>query len=432
MNRKQLIILLILLVVLGAGGLILRQKESASWRAPNTELGKKLLGEFPVNDVAQITIRAGTNEVTLAKKDETWRVRQRDDYPANFSQISEFLITAKDLKVVQTEEVGPSQLTRLWLVEGQGTNAATVVEFKDQSGKQLGTMLLGKKHMRKSNRPTPSPFGDMGGDEGFPAGRYVKVGQNSRNVALISDPLSNIEPKPEQWISKDFLKAEKLKTLAVKFPAETNSWAIGRESESGDWTLQNASPAEQLDKSKASSAASALSYPSFNDVVDGSRADEYGLNQPTQITAASFDGFDYNIQVGRKTNDTYAVKVHVNGQLAKERTPNKDEKPEDKAKLDKEFTDNLKKLEDKLAQEKSFENWVYLVSSWSFDSILKERGQMLVEKKDEKKDAAAGTNTTASAQSLTDHDHEHNAAAEADSHEDNDPAPDDSKTGSEN
>jgi hypothetical protein len=429
MNRKQLTILLILLVVLGAGGLILRQKQSASWRAANPELGKKLLGEFPVNDVAQITIREGTNEVTLAKKDETWRVVQRADYPANFSQISEFLITAKDLKVVQTEEVGPSQLPRLWLVEGQGTNTATVVEFKDQGGKQISSMLLGKKHMRKSNRPAPSPFGDMG-DDGFPAGRYVKVGQNSRNVALISDPLSNIEPKPEHWISKDFFKAEKLKTLAVKFPEETNSWAIARESESGDWTLQNVTAAEQLDKGKASSAASALSYPSFNDALAGAKADEYGLNQPTLITATSFDGFDYTIQVGRKTNDTYAVRVGVNGQLPKERTPGKDEKPEDKAKLDKEFTDNLKKLEEKLAQEKSFENWVYLVSSWSFDSILKPRAQILVEKKDEKKDTAEGTSATA--QPADDHDHDTTGDADSHEDEDKDTASDNTTTNSEN
>ncbi len=42
--------------------------------------------------------------------------------------------------------------------------------------------------------------------------------------------------------------------------------------------------------------------------------------------------------------------VAVTAQIPKERTPGKDEKPEDKAKLDKEFKEKQKKLEDKLSQ----------------------------------------------------------------------------------
>ena len=44
------------------------------------------------------------------------------------------------------------------------------------------------------------------------------------------------------------------------------------------------------------------------------------------------------------------------------------------------------KLEEKLTQEKAFEKWTYLVSGWTVDSLLKERSQLLTEKKEEKKD----------------------------------------------
>jgi hypothetical protein len=77
--------------------------------------------------------------------------------------------------------------------------------------------------------------------------------------------------------------------------------------------------------------------------------------------------------------------VVVTAQIPKERTPGKDEKAEDKARLDKEFKEKQKKFEDKLSQEKSFEKWVYLVSNWTVDSLLKERAQLLVEKKEEPK-----------------------------------------------
>ena len=43
----------------------------------------------------------------------------------------------------------------------------------------------------------------------------------------------------------------------------------------------------------------------------------------------------------------------------------------------------------KVQQEKAFEKWTYVVSSWTVDSLLKERSQLLAEKKDEsKKDEA--------------------------------------------
>jgi hypothetical protein len=82
--------------------------------------------------------------------------------------------------------------------------------------------------------------------------------------------------------------------------------------------------------------------------------------------------------------------VAVTAQLPKERTPGKDEKPEDKARLDKEFKEQQKKSEDKLSQEQSYGKWVYLVSNWTVDSLLKDRAQLLVEKKEEpKKDEKA-------------------------------------------
>jgi hypothetical protein len=99
----------------------------------------------------------------------------------------------------------------------------------------------------------------------------------------------------------------------------------------------------------------------------------------------TFDNFTYTLKVGQKTNDNYPLAMTVAAQLAKERTPAKDEKPADKDKLDKEFKEKQKKLEDKLAQEKSFEKWVYLVSTWTVDPLLKERAQLMVEKKEEPK-----------------------------------------------
>ncbi len=104
------------------------------------------------------------------------------------------------------------------------------------------------------------------------------------------------------------------------------------------------------------------------------KPEQTGLDKPTVITLDTFDDFTYTIKLGQKTNDNLPMVVAVTAQIPKERTPGKDEKPEDKARLDKEFKDKQKKLEDKLSQEKSFEKWVYLVSNWTVDVAAQRTG----------------------------------------------------------
>src|ERR1039458_6838060 len=203
MNRKQLLILLGLVVVLGIVGLALYKRNQTSWQGSGRQgAASKLLGDLPVNDIASIVIKGGTNELDLVRQDNFWRVKQRNDYPANFTEISSFLLKAADLKAVQTEEIGPSQLGRYKLLPpGLATNTAMLLELRDQGGKVIKSLLLGKTHMRKAEAQ-PSPMGEMGDNQGYPDGRYVMVGTGAKTLAVVSDPLSNLEAKPDAWLNR--------------------------------------------------------------------------------------------------------------------------------------------------------------------------------------------------------------------------------------
>lgn len=181
----------------------------------------------------------------------------------------------------------------------------------------------------------------------------------------------------------------------------TNSWELTRESETGEWKLAKAKPGEEADSSKTSGVTSPFTSPTFTDVLPGVKLDESGTNKPTVVKIETFENLDYTVKVGAKTNDDYLVTVSVTAQPPKERVAGKDEKPEDKAKLDKEFKDAQQKLADKLKLEQSYGQWTYLLPSWTVDPLLKERAQLLVEKKEEPKaDSASekpmGTNEVAS------------------------------------
>ena len=157
MNLKQLGILGVLVVLLGGAGLVLYRNQNAAWKGGNAEMGQKLLGDFPVNDVARISFKRGTNELNLVRKNDLWCVQERHDYPANYSQIRDFLLKVQALKIVQSEKVGPSQLVPLHLAPpGQGTNSALEVEFKDQNDKSIKAVWLASSISRSpaSHRPS--------------------------------------------------------------------------------------------------------------------------------------------------------------------------------------------------------------------------------------------------------------------------------------
>jgi hypothetical protein len=387
MNRKQLTLILVLGVVLGGIAWTIARRNVASYQSSGANLGQKVLPNFPLNDVAQILLREGTNEVKLVRQEDLWIVSERQGYPANFTEVADLLRKMWELKAVQTEEIGPSQYGRLQLLDpGTGTNGATLVDFKDASGKVVASVLLGKKHLKKAEAAS-----QFGGAEGWPDGRWLRVQGGGKQVALVSEVFSEAEAKPERWLNKDFLKVEKLKSVAVTHTNATNSWKIYRDAENGELKLADAQGEEKLDAGKSSSVGSALAYPNFTDVAPAdTKPETLGLDTPVEARLETFDGFRYDVKIGRKPGEEkYALKLGVMADLPKERVAGKEEKPEDKEKLDKEFKEKTSKLEEKLKLEKACEKWIYLVDKYTIDALLKERKDLLADKKDEKKDAAA-------------------------------------------
>lgn len=386
MNPKQLILLVIVLAVLGAGAWFVSKKDQAVQTKSSVGMGEKLLPDFPINDVAEINIIQPTQELTVARSGEIWTVAERGGYPANFSTVSDVLRKFWELEVTKPVNVTAARLPALDLVppdQGDGTK----VVFKNGEGQTINSVLLGAQHMRES-----AGNASFGGGS-FPDGRYVMVGEDVERVALVSDPLSSVAARPTDWLNKDFLKVQKIKSVTVTTGTETNDWRIERDTEGGSWSLANPKEGEELDSSKVSSANYLLSSPYFNDVLIDPKDEEIGLDAPRRAAIETFEGYNYQLQLGKMgEEDNYALRVDVSGDYPTEREPAEDEKEEDKAKLDKEFKDKLDTLQEKLKQEKALENWTYSMSKWSVDFLLKNRSELL---KDPEEEAAADTATSA-------------------------------------
>jgi hypothetical protein len=375
MKGKQLALILVLLVALGAVALFLRNRNSASWRETATASNGKVL-DFQLNDVVQVTIKENGAELSLVKKDDTWKVKERADYPADFEKVSALIRKLWELKPVQDVKVGPSQLSRLQLSEpAAGSNNGTLLDLKGTGDKRLAALLLGKKNLKNPDQPA----GEGGG---VPSGRYVMGEDGSNRVFLVSDTFDEIQTKPEQWLSHDFVKAENAKSIAIVGTAPGMNWKIVRDAAASPWRFAEAKPGEELDTAKGSAIASIFTYAGFADVLAPDAAlTETGLDKPSTVRIETFDNLVYEVRIGKLMGENYPVLVSVKGELAKERTPAADEKPEDKDKLDLEFQKKQKQLTDKLATEQKLPARPYLIMKSTIDQVLKDRASLIAEKK---------------------------------------------------
>jgi hypothetical protein len=149
---------------------------------------------------------------------------------------------------------------------------------------------------------------------------------------------------------------------------------------------------QELDSSRSYSLKNILSSPSFNDVAGPDATDEdLGLDTPIKASLETFDGFKYDVQVGKaNAEDEYPVRVQVSADIPTERTPGEDEKEEDKSNLDKEFAENVKIRQEKLAKEQKFQGHTFWVSKWTVDTLLKPRSDYIKKEEEEADAAGAG------------------------------------------
>jgi hypothetical protein len=370
MNSRQLSLILVIAIVLGAIGWVLFYRGARSWESQPTTGNEKVI-DFPLNDVAQITIKDGTSELNLIRKEDVWVVRERENYPANFEQVSRFLQKIWRLKPVETLQVGPSQLARFDLVQpAKDGKGGTLLTLKDKDEKQIAALLIGKQYLKKSNQNF--------GPAGFPAGRYIMPKDDSKRVALVSDPLQDLVTKPERWLNRDFVKIEKPKTIALEGAASTMKWKLLRESESADWKFADAKPGEELDKTKASGLANSVSNLSFTDVLDPqAKPETTGLDHPSNATVETFDGFTYSLKIGKLNGETYPALISLEATLPVPPSPAPNEKPEDQKKREDEFARKKKTLEEKLAKEKKFQGRSFLLNKFAVEQLLKNRAELI-------------------------------------------------------
>jgi hypothetical protein len=363
MKKNQLLLLLALAIVLGIAGIYFQFSRSAGWNDAKTD--RRIFQNLPINDIVKIQIHSTSATVTLEKKQNKWGVAERNDYPADFDKIRDLTRTLWQLKAAREMEIGPSQFERLHIsAQGQGRGSGVEIDLKGENETSIATLLLGKTMEQ--------------GEDATRGGRFVYNPSTKDRVYLVSETFANIEPIVlGSWLDKSFIAPSEILEIDQSPWSNNQGWKVVRDTPKGEWKLQDAQNGENLDKSFAQAVGNFA--PSFVDLRPASVSnDETGLGEPFRIQLKTFDGFKYDFSIGKTGPDkTRFVKFQVSAQINPTRAPEPNESPEDKKKKDQEFEKRIADLRQRLEKEKQFEQWVYLVSDWSLEQLLKRRDEVI-------------------------------------------------------
>ena len=390
MNKRQVIILWVIAIVLGVIVTIVKLSQNETSRSSTKRShGQTLFESFPANDAASILIEGATGSATLTKKDGKWVVADRNNYPANNSNVLDLLRTLADLKVTLAMEAGPSFAPRFGMDESatKAEDRGLTATFKDASGKEIAKVSLGKSI---DSNAEASPMGSSS------VGRYVRNHADESGFYAVSEMFPSVNAEAKLWLDSGFISPEKVKSITVSLPGKTDiAWKLTRDGEEAEFKLEGAAATEVPDTTATGPLKSIFSYARFEDVVPADKvAERVVADQKRTVTIDTFEGFVYTIAItptkpaaapaappapGAEppATDNYLMTVDVTAELPKERKKEEGEKPEDAKTKDTAFADRSKSLTEKLGKEKALAGITFEVAKSTVEALLKDRASII-------------------------------------------------------
>ena len=183
MKSKTLVILIVIAIGLAGAAYMLGSNSKPSGARLN---GKMILPNLDVSKIA----RVDCGKLALAAKDAGWVVESYQDYPADQAKLAEHLMALTELKVGQT-------------ARGKKLTATTLLQLKDEEGKELASVIMGEKHPKWGH------------------GRYLGF---EGETVLVTDTLDAFDGDPKRWIDTKIVDNPRISfnNLADKSLAEAD------------------------------------------------------------------------------------------------------------------------------------------------------------------------------------------------------------------
>jgi|GEM_PF-6893862 len=175
MRLKTLIFTVVVLAALVGAVVYLQQQKSSTQATDKDEwVGKPVLTNEAVADIAEIYVLANGQACVIQRQEDEWVVPDRYGLPVDFAHLRRFIQNFTDAKIVRKVTANPEVMERFELTSNQ-------VTFKSKDGVVIKELAIGKT----------SESGD----------RFVQLGGDG--PAYLMSFSGYIAGDPERWVKKD-------------------------------------------------------------------------------------------------------------------------------------------------------------------------------------------------------------------------------------
>jgi hypothetical protein len=368
MTSRRLLILGIAAVLIVIAGVWLAGRESSTGTTAGTAaLYPGLKEQLNAVNVIHLYKAGDARVVELVRKDDAWKVSERDNYPADEGKVRKLLIAIADAKTAEQKTADPQQYAKLGVEDTKGTGATS-----------LRIELVG----------APKPVDLIVGKQAVGA-RANYVRRAGEPQSWLIDTTIDTSATPDAWLRKDIIDVS-----ADRMQSATVTAKGGK-----PYTASKSARAEQnfavtgLPKGKslsaptaANSVAMALTALSLSDVKPASA---FQSTPPAaHATFKTFDGLVVDVD-GWVQDQKHYVALHPSFDAAqaehfKVATAPVEEKKDDKAGEKKEapapqpaapnVAEDAKKVADKVT------GWVYEIPDYKYESLFKPVDQLVSSK----------------------------------------------------
>ncbi|MBR5624728.1 DUF4340 domain-containing protein [bacterium] len=227
MNIKTTLVLL-LAALLGLAGIFGYRKYQEMKEAQKRHLGAKIYENYPVNDIARITIRDNSAETVLEREGSHWLVKDGSNFRARYSSLAELLANIYDMRSGQEINVRRSGYQQLKVADPEDvtTNSGQLVETFLPDGTKASSFIVGRTKARSMEEMSGRGAFDPGD---YFVGQYVRL-KGEEKPMLIKN-IFRITPKPEFWRDTTVMSLKKDDVTSLEGP----DYALS--GEDGDLTL---------------------------------------------------------------------------------------------------------------------------------------------------------------------------------------------------
>ncbi|MCY4614587.1 MAG: DUF4340 domain-containing protein [Nitrospira sp.] len=272
-----------------------------------------------INDVAEMSIATQSGTITVHRKDDSWRVKEKHEYPADLGKVRETLIGLAELKTLEPKTRKPELYDKLGVqdVEAEGS-LSTGVTFKDATGNTLAEVIIGNDLPAK-------------GKSGY---KEIFIRKSGDPQTWLAEGRLTVKKNPGTWLDKELVQIDTKRVwrLTVTHPDKTRLIVEKATPEALDYQVADLPEGLEIQSQfTVNNIVSTVTSLSLDDVKPVS---EIPFKDQPVVTAVfeTFDGLEGTVKLLRKDEKDYVkISAAFNAELIWKPEPETEPEPEEES-----------------------------------------------------------------------------------------------------